>query len=94
MKYVNIQGRLKNNRLYIFELNGRLSGTTGIISRVFNAPELFLRERIFGEPIKRVVNNDEFYVMRYFEDIIVSQSSMDDLLDRSSYKGSVKDEPW
>ena len=45
IKYLNIQARLFNNEVYIFEFNGRFSGTTGIISIVFNAPEMFIREK-------------------------------------------------
>lgn len=43
-KYLNIQFKVKNNKIYIYELNARISGTTGFQSNIFNAPENFIRE--------------------------------------------------
>ena len=83
IKYLNIQSRLKNGSLYPFEFNGRFSGTTGIISHVFNAPELFIRERILGEKIAKKQNYDKFVVMRYYEEIYTSPENIESLLKRS-----------
>lgn len=83
MKYLNIQFRLKDDEILPFEFNGRFSGTTGIISRIFNAPEFFIRERLLGENINYLKNNEIFHVMRYYEEIYASQEDVDNLLSRS-----------
>ena len=43
-KYINIQFKVKNNKVYVYELNPRISGTTAFQSHVFNAPENYVRE--------------------------------------------------
>ena len=42
MKYLNVQSMRRGDELVPFEFNGRLSGSTAIVSRVFNAPEMFI----------------------------------------------------
>ena len=83
MKYLNIQFRVQDDNIFPFELNGRFSGTTGIISRIFNAPEYFINERLLGKKIKYRKNNEIFYVMRYSEEIYSNQENVDNLLKRS-----------
>ena len=84
IKYINIQSMRKKGALIPFEINGRFSGTTGIISRVFNAPELFIRERLLKESITSCTNTDIFYVMRYAEEIFADESHIQALLKRSA----------
>lgn len=84
MKYLNIQSMRRGDELVPFEFNGRLSGTTAMVSRVFNAPEMFIRERILGEPIARVVNTDRFVAMRYYEEQYATPEQVDALLVRSA----------
>ena len=43
-KYINIQFKVKNNKVYVYELNPRISGTTAFQSHVFNAAENYIRE--------------------------------------------------
>lgn len=83
VKYLNIQSRLKRGVLYPFEFNGRFSGTTGIISRIFNAPELFIREVLLKEKIKRSENRDRFVVMRYYEEVYADHDGVERLVERS-----------
>ena len=83
MKYLNIQFRLKNGRVCPFELNGRFSGTTGIISNVFNAPEMAVKELVLKENIAPHLHSDKFYVMRYFEEIYTTEEQRNNLLARS-----------
>ena len=83
LNYVNIQFKLKDGLPCPFEFNGRFSGTTGIISRVFNAPEIWLRENIMDEYVEPCTNKDKFYVMRYAEEIYASEEEVNSLIDRS-----------
>jgi carbamoyl-phosphate synthase large subunit len=84
MKYLNIQSMRRGNELVPFEFNGRLSGTTAMVSKVFNAPEMFIRERILGEKLQRVDNRLRFVAMRYYEEIYASPEDIKALLVRSS----------
>lgn len=83
LNYVNIQFKLKDGLPCPFEFNGRFSGTTGIISRVFNAPEFWLRENIMNEYVEPCVNTEKFYVMRYAEEIYASAEDIASLIERS-----------
>jgi carbamoyl-phosphate synthase large subunit len=83
MKYLNIQSMLRGNELVPFEFNGRLSGTTAMVSKVFNAPEMFIRERIMGEKLQKVINQSLFVAMRYYEEIYASHEEVNELLTRS-----------
>lgn len=75
MKYLNIQSMLVGNKLVPFEFNGRLSGTTSMVSRIFNAPEMFIREALLGEELKRVHNVEIFTSIRYFEELYITDNS-------------------
>ena len=83
LKYLNIQARRIGGRFYIFEFNGRLSGTTGVISRIFNAPEMAIRELVLGEKLEKVENDEIFVMMRYNEEIYASLEDIEKLKERS-----------
>ena len=84
MKYLNIQSMRRGNELVPFEFNGRLSGTTAMISKVFNAPEMFIRERLLGEHLARVDNLSRFVAMRYYEEVYATPEKIDTLITRSA----------
>lgn len=78
-KYLNVQAMRRGNELVPFELNGRLSGTTAMVSRVFNAPEMFIRERVLGERLYRVTSKQEFVALRFLDEIYVSPAQINEL---------------
>lgn len=84
MKYLNIQSMRRGSELVPFEFNGRLSGTTAMVSKVFNAPEMFIRERFLGEDLARVDNAFSFVAMRYYEEVYATPEQIDALLVRSA----------
>lgn len=84
MKYLNIQSMRRGNELVPFEFNGRLSGTTAMVSKVFNAPEMFIRERLLGEHIVRVDSPSIFAAMRYYEEVYATPEQIDALIVRSA----------
>ena len=57
LKYINIQSMRRGDKLIPFEFNGRLSGSTAMVSKIFNAPEMFVRERLLGETLTRIENS-------------------------------------
>lgn len=83
IKYLNIQSKLVNGKFVPFEFNGRFSGTTGIISRVFNAPEMYIREVYLNEKINRTYNDETFHVMRFYDEVYTDNDSMEKLKNRS-----------
>lgn len=47
---VNIQCRMVDNKIYVFEINPRFSGTTSIRAMMgYNEPDVLLRSHFFGE---------------------------------------------
>jgi carbamoyl-phosphate synthase large subunit len=66
--YINVQSMKVNGCLSIFEVNPRLSGTTAIVSRVFNPLEMYLREVFLGESPPLATSDEVFVAMRYFEE--------------------------
>lgn len=84
MKYLNVQSMRRGYELVPFEFNGRLSGSTAMVARLFNAPEMFLRERLLGEHLKRVDNPARFVAMRYYEEVYATPDQIDALIARSA----------
>ena len=83
LKYLNVQFRLKDGLPCPFEFNGRFSGTTGIISKIFNAPEMYIREVALKQKLDKVDNSEKFYVMRYYEEIYATEEDTKLLAKRS-----------
>ncbi len=72
LPYLNIQSMKINGEFIPFEFNGRFSGTTGMLSRVFNGPEFYIREHVLNQNLEPVNNFVKFFVSRgsyfgYFE---------------------------
>jgi len=83
MMYLNIQAVYENGKLFPFEFNGRLSGTTGAMRRVFNVPEMYIREYILNEKITASEDKELFFFTRYNEEIIYTQKDRAILKSRS-----------
>jgi len=64
LPYLNIQSMKVGEKLIPFEFNGRFSGTTGMISKVFNGPELYIREHVLNQQIEPVVSTLSFIASR------------------------------
>jgi carbamoyl-phosphate synthase large subunit len=82
-KYLNIQGKLDGYSINIFELNGRLSGTVSMVSKIFNAPELYIREKFNNEKLQRNETLDGFVSIRFQEEIYTTVGDMEQLIQRS-----------
>ena len=49
---LNIQCRIHNGQMYVFEINPRISGTSSLRAMVgYNEPDILIREKILGEEI-------------------------------------------
>lgn len=66
---VNIQCRLHDNKVYVFEINPRFSGTTSLRAMVgYNEPEVLIKEEFFGEKSKKKFTYKAGFIMRGLEE--------------------------
>jgi carbamoyl-phosphate synthase large subunit len=73
---INIQCRIKNDELYVFEINPRFSGTTSARALVgCNEPDILTNFRINGE-IPKTINYKYGYVMKDFLEKFVPKNDI------------------
>ena len=72
----NFQSRLVDGVPYIFEINSRFSGTTGICSQVgFNSVEACIRKVVLKEEPK-MLSYKKGVMLRYFNEVFISSESI------------------
>ncbi len=77
---INVQGRIHNGRMYVFEINPRISGTSSLRALVgYNEPDLLIRERVLGESIERDFAYESGYITRGLDETFISSEFMDQL---------------
>lgn len=73
---INIQCRLVNGKVKVFEINPRFSGTTSIRAMVgYNEPDVLLRKHLFGESIQIDFPYEEALVLRGLVETKVSRET-------------------
>ena len=66
---LNIQCRLVNGEVKVFEINPRFSGTTSLRAMVgFNEPDILIRRHLLGETIEKNFNFAEQTIMRTLDE--------------------------
>ncbi|MEH6611519.1 MAG: ATP-grasp domain-containing protein [Halioglobus sp.] len=71
---VNIQCRLVDGKVKIFEINPRFSGTTSIRAMVgYNEPDVLIRRHLFSEIIPESFSYDESLVLRGLVEYRINQ---------------------
>ena len=74
---LNIQLRVANGRIYIFEIHPRFSGTTPIRADVgFNEVDILLRNYLFNEKFSRLKYRYNVTAIRALEHVIVPMDKM------------------
>jgi carbamoyl-phosphate synthase large subunit len=74
---LNIQLRIHDGQIYVFEIHPRFSGTTPIRASVgFNEPDVLLRDALFGERCGRIGYLTEVAAIRAFEHVLVPVGEM------------------
>ena len=69
---LNIQLRLHEGQIYVFEIHSRFSGTTPMRADMgFNEPDTLLRNHLFNEKFGRLKHKTNVAVIRAFEHVIV-----------------------
>lgn len=74
---LNIQLRVHNGEIYVFEIHPRFSGTSTMRADIgFNEPDILLRNVLFDEQFSRLNYTNNVAVIRAFEHAIVPISEM------------------
>ncbi len=77
---LNIQCRVHNGQMYVFEINPRISGTSSLRAMVgYNEPDILIREKILGEAIEPDFIYKSGYIARGLSECYISQEFMDTL---------------
>lgn len=81
---INIQCRFVDGKVYVFEINPRISGTTSLRAMVgYNEPEMLIRSILDHEKIETDFPYEEGYIVRGLEETYISEEFMDNLVDYS-----------
>lgn len=87
---INIQCRIHEEKMYVFEINPRISGTSSLRAMVgYNEPELIIRDRILGENIECDFKYRSGYIARGLSEEYLSPEFMDKLGGVDSYEKTV-----
>ena len=74
---VNIQCRIHNNQMYVFEINPRISGTSSLRAMVgYNEPDILIRQHILGEKIEPDFSYRSGYIARGLSESYISYEDM------------------
>ncbi|PCJ17075.1 MAG: carbamoyl phosphate synthase [Candidatus Cloacimonadota bacterium] len=76
---LNIQCRFYNDKVYIFEINPRYSGTTSIRALMgYNEPEVMIKKYILKENIEVGFGFQKGYVARGLTEVVIKESNLND----------------
>lgn len=71
---INIQCRVINNQVYVFEINPRFSGTTSFRAMVgYNEPDILIRKHVLGENIEKSFSYKSGFIMRGLNELFVKR---------------------
>lgn len=74
---LNIQLRLHQGKVYVFEVHPRFSGTSSIRAQVgFNEADTLIRNFVFGEKFARIPYQTDVAAIRAFSSVIVPAGDM------------------
>lgn len=80
---INIQCRLYQGKIYVFEINPRISGTASLRAMVgYNEPEMLIREHILGETIEKNFRYREGIIVRGLDETFLDEERMKGLEER------------
>lgn len=74
---INVQCRIQNGKMYVFEINPRISGTSSLRAMVgYNEPEMLIREKILGEQLEENFEYKSGIIMRGLCEAYISEEFM------------------
>jgi carbamoyl-phosphate synthase large subunit len=75
---INIQCRYFENKVYVFEINPRFSGTTGLRALAgYNEPDILIRKYVLGESVKKNFSYREGLLLRSLEASFINVSNVE-----------------
>jgi carbamoyl-phosphate synthase large subunit len=74
---VNVQCRLVDGEVVVFEINPRFSGTTSLRAMVgYNEPDVLIRHHVLGEPVQPGFSYAEGTILRGLSETLVTPEQM------------------
>ena len=74
---LNIQCRVYNHKIYVFEINPRISGTSSLRAMVgYNEPDILIREKVLGEKTEVNFPYQSGYIARGLSEKFISYEFM------------------
>lgn len=74
---LNVQCRLHKEKMYVFEINPRISGTSSLRAIVgYNEPDMLIRNHLLGENIEQDFAYREGYITRGLDETFISEDFM------------------
>jgi len=75
---MNIQCRVSDGKLYVFEVHPRFSGTSSFRAKVgFNEPDILIRNYLFDEQFGRLPYQTNMAAIRAFNQLVVPMEEME-----------------
>lgn len=77
---INLQCRVQDNKVYVFEINPRISGTTSLRALVgYNEPDAMIRKHVLGEDLEVDFEYGSGYIARGLDESLISTSFMNSI---------------
>lgn len=77
---INVQCRIHQGEMYVFEINPRISGTSSLRALVgYNEPEMLIRERVLGEELKIDFAYHEGVITRGLSESFINKEFMNSI---------------
>jgi len=74
---INIQCRFMNDKVYVFEINPRFSGTTSLRAMVgYNEPDLLIRKHVLGETISPRFDYQSGRIVRGLSEVLLPEKEI------------------
>lgn len=74
---INVQCRVQNGKVYVFEINPRISGTSSLRALVgYNEPEMLIRERVLDEIVPVDFAYKEGWITRGLNEVFIESDFM------------------
>lgn len=81
---INIQCRIENGKVFVFEINPRFSGTTSLRALVgYNEPDVLIRKHILNEDIKKDFEYKSGYIVRGLEEKLIDFDFLKNICEES-----------
>lgn len=91
---VNIQCRVQDQQVYVFEINPRISGTSSLRAMVgYNEPDIMVRKYVLGEDIPQNFDYKYGYIVRGLDESFFSKQEMEAIPQALEHCKDVIDEP-